>query len=882
MPFDQFPLDVRRELVEMWNQRYAEPTDIQVRCLSDHTLLSGANTVILAPTSSGKTLVGEILAVRAACRLERALYVVPYKAIVHEKYLDFRGAYSPHGISVVASSGDYDEYDGEILRGNFDIAVVIIEKLVQLLTQNRGILGNCALIVIDEVQLIREEQRGPGLEMLLTWIRRQPTQPQIVCLSATVGDLNEFDKWLDSRVIASTDRPVPLECSVVGEDALDVVSSELAQGRQVLVFVPTVIRTESMARAIAAELPPVPVPDETRNRMMALEDSPTRDVLNETMARRVGFHSRALSADERRVVEDSFRSRFLQCLVSTSTLALGVNLPADSVVVTSAFRSIQRTQHPIEVSEWLNCAGRAGRLGLGERGRAYLCADDKRVRDVEDRYLNAQPEGLDSAIPQQRGIAEHVLRAIAAGLAQNVEEARGLFESSYAAAVFYKPQALEEELAETVTKSVGSLVEADLAAQTTGGQLAVTPLGVSVAHSGMSVSTALGFVHFLHTTTDTLNEGAAMLAIANAEEFAESRPFTTYGEDARVYWSDRAAEAWPELEGIGSGDSQPPAGQRTYKRALMLADWANGVPLADIHDRYDVSHGHVRDAGETAAWLCQGLISLSGALRPTARQLGEDLRRLSDELHFGVRHPGTEFMRLRVPSLRRNDAHRLVNNDIRRFRTLANVLDAQPSDFRRILGPQVAQALQGAILTQIGESFDRRIRAVLHSAREVRISRIQLEILERFVAATGTDLDEQTEHLLKDGVGLDARRVLRQPLGQGDVIIYTDKGQIVVGCTATEGRPVTWTKVREVLGATDVIHVITYIVLGRPEFHSDAVEATRRLPEEQPLVLITVDTLASVCLEMMKGDLVPEAFLAVLESRRGLLSQQDFSPQSRE
>ena len=82
-------------------------TECQERVLAHEPLWEGKNILAVAPTSSGKTFVGEVLAAKSASSLKRAIFLVPYKGLAEEKYAEFRKRYGTLGISVVISDGDH-------------------------------------------------------------------------------------------------------------------------------------------------------------------------------------------------------------------------------------------------------------------------------------------------------------------------------------------------------------------------------------------------------------------------------------------------------------------------------------------------------------------------------------------------------------------------------------------------------------------------------------------------------------------------------------------------------------------------------------------------------------------------------------------------------
>jgi len=382
-------------LVDVWERRgIAELTQVQATALAHDSFQTERNLLLIAPTSSGKTFIGEVAAVLTALNMRRVVYLVPMKAIAEEKFTDFKETYGDPsiGIRIVISSGDHSEYDGEILTGNYNLAVIVYEKFGQLLVQAPDILTMCGLVVLDELQLMRDRNRGSRLEMLVTRILMSPQPPRLIGLSATLRDLNGLDAWLRAEVIESRDRPVPLIegiCDLSGTisyyhsdgtvSAERVPLSALCQSPdellsrlvevyspnwQILVFVSTKDATKDIAEACCRVLPSLDVQRDVADRFELLDETEFKAFMqHEGLIHRVGYHNADLDPDERVLTERLFRDGFLRVLVSTTTLAIGVNLPSDLVIVRDVERWDQRARIPIPTSEYKNAAGRAGRLG---------------------------------------------------------------------------------------------------------------------------------------------------------------------------------------------------------------------------------------------------------------------------------------------------------------------------------------------------------------------------------------------------------------------------------------------------------------------------------------------------------------------------------------
>jgi len=424
----------------------------------DAVRVDGPNLVIAAPPSAGKTLAAEIIIARlltAARRPYGCIYAVPTRALATEKWERFKSVFGEEHVYV--SSGDYQDQDGSILHRPFRVAVVVYEKLYGwLLRKNAGdaILNNLGLLVIDELHMLGDTQRGPRLELLLTFMRKLqaegPVKVRIVGLGPSREALSRVAAWLDAHVIAPVDDkgPVPLlegyicpntAAKFVKLDArlapdqvalpqvrgntreamlIDLVWSllqrdgrvyEVGSGKRILIYSPSKDGAERLARILAETLGiRQDIDTETAEQFGALEKTHATQGLRNTFRSGVGFHHGDLLFEERRMVEKLFRaerpSTCLDVVVCTPTLAMGVNLPADYMLFPSSesykpkdwdARSNLRT--PLTPLEYRNFAGRAGRYRPnappGHHGVALFISDrtdEEAMREIVEPIILGQ------------------------------------------------------------------------------------------------------------------------------------------------------------------------------------------------------------------------------------------------------------------------------------------------------------------------------------------------------------------------------------------------------------------------------------------------------------------------------------------------------------
>lgn len=207
------PYGFSADMIDAIRQAIPTLNQLQLDAINRMGLFEGRHLVVSAPTSSGKTMIGELAALRAHTRGERSYLLLPLKALVNDKYQELRKKYAALGVRVIRSTGEIADDNDALMRGKFDIALLTYEKFAALSIVASFILKNVGVIVVDEVQMLTDIGRGAGLEFLLTYLRAQRKhgiEPQMIALSAVIGSMNGFERWLDASLLVSRQRPVPL------------------------------------------------------------------------------------------------------------------------------------------------------------------------------------------------------------------------------------------------------------------------------------------------------------------------------------------------------------------------------------------------------------------------------------------------------------------------------------------------------------------------------------------------------------------------------------------------------------------------------------------------------------------------------------------------
>ena len=625
-------------------------------------VLAGESLLLACPTASGKSLVAYLALLRAARAGRTGLYLVPLRALAHEKAEEL-GRFESLGLKVGISIGDFDLTAEKLEK--LDVLVATSEKADGLLRRGSPWLDRLGVVVADEVHLLRDPERGPTLEVSLTRLRRSYPDLQVVALSATVGNSEEVARWLGARHVASDFRPVPLKLGVYHDGRItftDLSTRELAppgeaiprlvrtvvqEGGQALVFVNTRKASEQVAEALVPTVRSLLSADEKSRARQAVEelggvsDEETEGLrrLAALIPNGVAFHNASLTNPERRVVEHAFRDRVLKALVATPTLAAGINLPARRVVVRDTTRYDDRLgmQAPIPATEVHQMLGRAGRPRFDPVGEAVLLA---RTPDDEDRlldgYLSAPPESVVSRLAAEPALRMHVLALVASHAVATEDDLESFF-----AATFYGQTLPLGELRSTVT-TVRRFLEVN-EFLVPGRSLRATPFGEMTSELYLDPLSAVVLRQVLERAPIGVGAFPLLASVAATPDLPPL--FLRRGEEADLLtrYTDEAEELLVKPE-------EPPLELdldgflSTLKTASVLEAWIDEVPILEITRRFGIGAGDLRTKVEDADWLLFAAGRLASRFQ---RRLGRAIDDLSLRVRYGAGEELLDLVRLR-------------------------------------------------------------------------------------------------------------------------------------------------------------------------------------------------------------------------------------------
>ena len=393
----------------------------------------GHGVLVAAPTGAGKTVVGEYAVFLALSQGRKCFYTTPIKALSNQKFADLVKRHGAANVGLL--TGDNS------INGDAPVVVMTTEVLRNMLYAGSTALDGLGFVVMDEVHYLADRFRGAVWEEVIIHL---PESVQLVSLSATVSNAEEFGEWLETvrgstTIIVSEHRPVPLWQHVLAGgkiyDLYNGVDPETPDAARVNPELVRFCRQEERIgpggrRGRSAGVgrggrsgPPsrVDVVDrldsegllpaitfifsragcegavqqflrsnvrllsqEDRLKVRAHVSARTADIPREdlnvlgyhdfldALERGVAAHHAGMLPTFKEIVEELFVQGLVKAVFATETLALGINMPARSVVLESLVKWNGEAHVDVTPGEYTQLTGRAGRRGIDVEGHAVV------------------------------------------------------------------------------------------------------------------------------------------------------------------------------------------------------------------------------------------------------------------------------------------------------------------------------------------------------------------------------------------------------------------------------------------------------------------------------------------------------------------------------
>ncbi len=328
-------------------------------------LLYGKDLLVVSATASGKTFIGEMAGLKNLLEKRgRVLFLVPLVALAYQKYERFSQKYGHlTDVSIITGASRIQISDNRRPANrnrNAGIIVATYEGVDHLMRLGEPLL-QIGTIIIDEVQMLEDRDRGHRVDGLIARLKFASPKAQFLYLSATIGHPKVLADTLGCKLVRYDERPVTLERYLIFSEREQKIPTERALVAEEYNHVSskgyhgqTIIFTNSRARC---------------------------HIIAEKIGEGVAPYHAGLTQVERRQVEEKFAQGQLRAVVTTAALAAGVDFPASQVIFDSLAMGIEW----LTVQEFYQMSGRAGRPDYHDLGKVVILAEPGA------RYIRGSP-----------------------------------------------------------------------------------------------------------------------------------------------------------------------------------------------------------------------------------------------------------------------------------------------------------------------------------------------------------------------------------------------------------------------------------------------------------------------------------------------------------
>jgi superfamily II RNA helicase len=335
-------------------------------------LFAGRNVILNTPTGSGKSLVASAFHFKALCAGERSVYTCPIKALVNEKFLSLCRDFGPENVGMM--TGDAS------VNPQAPVLCCTAEILANI-ALHRGAESDIKAVIMDEFHYYSDHERGYAWQVPLLTMPRA----RFLLMSATLGATDFFEKEMtkltgaESVTVRSDRRPVPLEFEY-SETPLAERIAGLLESKQAPVYL--VYFTQKAASEAAQDLMSLNVCSKDEKAAIAKElegvrfNSPYGKDIKRWLRHGIGVHHAGLLPKYRILTEQLAQKGLLKLICGTDTLGVGINVPLRTVLFTQLWKYDGQKAAILNVRDFRQIAGRAGRKGYDDKGYVVVQAPD--------------------------------------------------------------------------------------------------------------------------------------------------------------------------------------------------------------------------------------------------------------------------------------------------------------------------------------------------------------------------------------------------------------------------------------------------------------------------------------------------------------------------
>ncbi|XP_060208974.1 DExH-box ATP-dependent RNA helicase DExH10-like isoform X4 [Lycium barbarum] len=414
--------------------------EISISCLERKE-----SVLVSAHTSAGKTAVAEYAIAMSFRDKQRVIYTSPLKALSNQKYRELSHEFNDVGLMTgdvtIMPNASCLVMTTEILRGMLyrgsellkEVAWVIFDEIHYMKDRERGVVWEESIIFLPpEIKMVFLSATMSNATEFAQWIcnihkqpchvvytdfRPTPLQHYVfpvggVGLYLVVDDNEQFREdnflklqdMLTKRKMGSANGKAGGRSGKGGSGSSGV--SDIYKIVKMIMerkFQPVIIFSFSRRECEQHAMSMTKLDFNTEEEKEAVEqvfhsavaclteedrNLPAIELMLPLLQRGIAVHHSGLLPVIKELVELLFQEGLIKALFATETFAMGLNMPAKTVVFTSVKKFDGDSHRYIGSGEYIQMSGRAGRRGKDERGICIIMINEEmEMDDLKDMVL---------------------------------------------------------------------------------------------------------------------------------------------------------------------------------------------------------------------------------------------------------------------------------------------------------------------------------------------------------------------------------------------------------------------------------------------------------------------------------------------------------------
>ncbi|MBP8718510.1 MAG: DEAD/DEAH box helicase [Candidatus Atribacteria bacterium] len=322
------------------------------------------NLLVIAPPSSGKSLIGEIAVITRTLYQQKSIYTIPFPFMAEDKYRHFSQLYTPLGLDILLSSPSQKEEDQKIVNKDYDVAVIDYEKFNHFLLTSPDFLKEVSLLIIDEIQTINEQQKGPLLKSIIEVIRNKKPNLRIIALASFMENFLPLQNSLSAQLLFSFQRPIELRKGIIREGIFkyvehntrktgkekfftaqkvrdncfedylkETVNYFVQKDESTLLLFLTCQEAQQWAFYLSSHLEGCRRANQAINQFYQIKDTPSPEKLLTLLEKGIAYYHSELTRKEKELIETYVRKGEIKVLCAATTQVMEINPNFKNVIL---------------------------------------------------------------------------------------------------------------------------------------------------------------------------------------------------------------------------------------------------------------------------------------------------------------------------------------------------------------------------------------------------------------------------------------------------------------------------------------------------------------------------------------------------------------------